>query len=216
VAVSGDLTARSIDPSISSAIAELRLGWTIERSYRRPMRRARGNRLCMTLPATAGHRSRYLAFTRFGLRETRAAGIRRTRRRTRPRWRRSSQSYALPGQRRWRPLREVIVILWRAGLRIGEALDLAETDLDGSRGSVLARCPRKRGVPWAAAGCPRHGQSRWHCWLPRLTRRRSPALVRRSRLVSERQPTWPARDLSGPGAAERQAVCTRLACSVTR
>jgi hypothetical protein len=31
------------------------------------------------------------------------------------------------------------VILWRAGLRIGEALDLAETDLDASRGAVLVR-----------------------------------------------------------------------------
>jgi len=30
-------------------------------------------------------------------------------------------------------LRALIVILWRAGSRIGEALDLAETDLDQSR-----------------------------------------------------------------------------------
>jgi integrase len=36
-------------------------------------------------------------------------------------------------------LRALIGILWRAGLRIGEALDLAETDLDPSRGSVLVR-----------------------------------------------------------------------------
>ena len=36
-------------------------------------------------------------------------------------------------------LRALIVILWRAGLRIGEALDLAETDLDASRGAVLVR-----------------------------------------------------------------------------
>jgi site-specific recombinase XerD len=33
----------------------------------------------------------------------------------------------------------LIVMLWRAGLRIGEALDLAETDLDRSRGAVLVR-----------------------------------------------------------------------------
>jgi site-specific recombinase XerD len=31
------------------------------------------------------------------------------------------------------------VILWRAGLRIGEALTLAETDLDARRGAVLVR-----------------------------------------------------------------------------
>ena len=36
-------------------------------------------------------------------------------------------------------LRALIVILWRAGLRIGEALDLAETDLGVSRGAVLVR-----------------------------------------------------------------------------
>ncbi len=36
-------------------------------------------------------------------------------------------------------LRALIVILRRAGLRIGEALDLAETDLDATRGAVLVR-----------------------------------------------------------------------------
>jgi site-specific recombinase XerD len=34
-------------------------------------------------------------------------------------------------------LRALIVILWRAGPRIREALDLAETDLDADRGAVL-------------------------------------------------------------------------------
>jgi integrase len=52
-------------------------------------------------------------------------------------------------------LRALIVILWRAGLRIGEALALAETDLDAARGAVLVRCGkggRRREVgmdPWA-------------------------------------------------------------------
>jgi len=32
-----------------------------------------------------------------------------------------------------------IVVLWRAGLRINEALALAETDLDQRRGSILVR-----------------------------------------------------------------------------
>ena len=36
-------------------------------------------------------------------------------------------------------LRGVIVILWRAGLRISEALSLNETDLDADRGAVLVR-----------------------------------------------------------------------------
>jgi site-specific recombinase XerD len=36
-------------------------------------------------------------------------------------------------------LRAVIVILWRSGLRISEALALAETDLEPARGSMLVR-----------------------------------------------------------------------------
>ena len=36
-------------------------------------------------------------------------------------------------------LRGVIVMLWRAGLRISEALALNETDLDSDRGAVLVR-----------------------------------------------------------------------------
>jgi site-specific recombinase XerD len=36
-------------------------------------------------------------------------------------------------------LRALIVLLWRAGLRIGEALDLQESDLDSARGAILVR-----------------------------------------------------------------------------
>jgi integrase/recombinase XerD len=36
-------------------------------------------------------------------------------------------------------LRAIIVVLWRAGLRISEALALAETDLDRARGSIQVR-----------------------------------------------------------------------------
>lgn len=36
-------------------------------------------------------------------------------------------------------LRALIVVLWRAGLRISEALALGETDLESSRGSLLVR-----------------------------------------------------------------------------
>ena len=38
-----------------------------------------------------------------------------------------------------RRLRALIVVLWRAGLRIHEALALAEGDLDRRRGSLLVR-----------------------------------------------------------------------------
>jgi site-specific recombinase XerC len=36
-------------------------------------------------------------------------------------------------------LRGIIIVMWRAGLRIGEALALNETDLDPARGSLLVR-----------------------------------------------------------------------------
>lgn len=36
-------------------------------------------------------------------------------------------------------VRGLITVLWRAGLRISEALALAETDVDPPRGSVLVR-----------------------------------------------------------------------------
>src|ERR1700753_862821 len=39
-----------------------------------------------------------------------------------------------------RRVRALVVILWRAGLRINEALMLAETDLEPRRGSILVRC----------------------------------------------------------------------------
>jgi integrase len=38
-----------------------------------------------------------------------------------------------------RRLRALIVILWRAGLRVQEALALAEADLDQRRGALLVR-----------------------------------------------------------------------------
>jgi integrase len=36
-------------------------------------------------------------------------------------------------------LRGLIVVIWRAGLRIGEALALTESDLDEARGAILVR-----------------------------------------------------------------------------
>ena len=58
----------------------------------------------------------------------------------RRRSRRSSRSCARPARRSTRTApRALIVVLWRAGLRIGEALALTETDLDPQRGSILVR-----------------------------------------------------------------------------
>jgi integrase len=41
-------------------------------------------------------------------------------------------------------LRALIVLLWRAGLRISEALALAESDLDPIRGAILIRRGKRR------------------------------------------------------------------------
>ena len=52
-------------------------------------------------------------------------------------------------------LRGIIVVLWRAGLRISEALALSETDLDRTRGAIQVRHgkgghSREVGIdPWA-------------------------------------------------------------------
>jgi site-specific recombinase XerD len=50
-----------------------------------------------------------------------------------------------------RRLRGLTVVLWRAGLRIQEALALAEADLDHRRGALLVRCGkggRRREAAW--------------------------------------------------------------------
>jgi hypothetical protein len=54
---------------------------------------------------------------------------------------------------------------WRAGLRIGEALDLGETDLDSSRGAVLVR--RGKGGRRREVGMDRWAWSQVETWLAR-------------------------------------------------
>ena len=67
---------------------------------------------------------------------TKGSGIHRTRRRSR----RSSPSCAPPAMTPMESrLRGVIVVLWRAGLRVSEALALAESDLDRVRGAIQVR-----------------------------------------------------------------------------
>jgi site-specific recombinase XerD len=65
-------------------------------------------------------------------------------------------------------VRGLIVVLWRAGLRIGEALDLAETDLDPGRGALLVR--RGKGGKRREAGMDDWG---WHQLQPWLARRQA-------------------------------------------
>jgi integrase len=60
-------------------------------------------------------------------------------------------------------LRALIVILWRAGLRISEALALAETDLDQARGAVLVR--RGKGGRRREVGTDRWAWQQLQPWL---------------------------------------------------
>jgi integrase len=60
-------------------------------------------------------------------------------------------------------LRALIVILWRAGLRVSEALDLAETDLDPSQGGILIR--RGKGGRRPEVGMDRWAWARLEAWL---------------------------------------------------
>lgn len=59
--------------------------------------------------------------------------------------------------------RALIVVLWRAGLRISEALALAESDLDRSRGSVLVR--RGKGGKRRQVGMDRWAWEQLDPWL---------------------------------------------------
>jgi len=104
-------------------------------------------------------------------------------------------------------MRGLIIVLWRAGLRISEALALAEGDLDPTRGAILVRCGKggkRREVgmdPWAweqltpwlrvratlplgVLFCVIHGATRGRPWSARAARQQirriaAPAGVRR-------------------------------------
>jgi len=59
--------------------------------------------------------------------------------------------------------RALIVLLWRAGLRISEALSLAESDLDPSRGSILVR--RGKGGKRREVGMDQWAWQHVNAWL---------------------------------------------------
>jgi integrase len=62
----------------------------------------------------------------------------------------------------WRP-RGLVVVLWRAGLRIDEALSLREADLDRRRGSLLVR--RGKGGRRREVGMDDWGWQELEPWL---------------------------------------------------
>lgn len=60
-------------------------------------------------------------------------------------------------------IRGLIVVLWRAGLRISEALDLAEADLDPGRGALLVR--RGKGGKRRESGMDDWGWEQLRPWV---------------------------------------------------
>ena len=62
-------------------------------------------------------------------------------------------------------LRALIVVLWRAGLRIGEAMALTEPDLDPSRGLILVR--QGKGGKRREVGMDDWGFDQLQPWLAR-------------------------------------------------
>ena len=60
-------------------------------------------------------------------------------------------------------LRALIAVLWRAGLRISEALALTETDIDTARGSLLIR--RGKGDKRREAGMDPFGFEQLAAWM---------------------------------------------------
>jgi site-specific recombinase XerD len=60
-------------------------------------------------------------------------------------------------------LRALIAVLWRAGLRISEALALNETDIDAARGSLLIR--HGKGDKCREAGMDQFGFEQLSAWL---------------------------------------------------
>jgi integrase len=85
-------------------------------------------------------------------------------------------------------VRALIVILWRAGLRISEALALAESDLDRTTGAVLVR--RGKGGKRREVGMDRWGWQQLDPWPNTARRCRSEPC---SASCTDRPPAGPGR-----------------------
>jgi Phage integrase family len=98
-------------------------------------------------------------------RRTPAAGVARRQRCPAPiRPAAAEQRAAIPGDHADAiRLRGLIVVLWRAGVRISEALALNESDLDRSRGAILVR--RGKGGKRREVGMDRSAWEQLNPWL---------------------------------------------------
>jgi integrase len=96
-------------------------------------------------------------------------------------------------------LRALIVLLWRAGLRISEALALQESDLDPTRGAILVR--RGKGGKRREVGMDRWAWNQLEAWME--IRRRLPIGV-----AAVRYPRADCRPALG-GLSRPQATASR-------
>jgi site-specific recombinase XerD len=88
----------------------------------------------------------------------------------------------------WR-VRALIVALWRAGLRIREALALAEHDLDHRRGSLLVR--NGKGGRRRKVGMDEWGREQLRAWVNARGRCRSGRCSASSIIMAMRPPPAP-------------------------
>jgi Phage integrase family len=128
-------------------------------------------------------------------------------------------------------LRALIVVLWRTGLRISEALSLQESDLDSSRGAVLVRRGKggkrrevgmdrwaseqldpgldiRRGLPVGALLCVMHGptaERRWEASAARKQLHHAAAAAGVRRVFVPSPQDWVGLSQSGrPGPAPQR------------
>jgi integrase len=116
-----------------------------------------------------------------------------------------------------RRLRGLIVILWRAGLRIQEALSLAEADLDHRRGALLVR--RGKGGRRREVGMDQWGWDELHPWLE--LRAEPPVgplfcVLNVRRVVATGPVLPPERTCAGPRLRPASAGASRRTSSGTR
>ena len=113
--------------------------------------------------------------------------------------------------------RALIVVLWRAGLRISEALALAESDLDRDRGAILVR--RGKGGKRREVGMDRWAWEQIDPWLRLRISLRVGALlcvVHRSDAGSPMVGRGCSRNPSRPRGPSRHASSLRAASASAR
>jgi integrase len=81
-------------------------------------------------------------------------------------------------------LRGMIVVLWRSGLRVSEALALSESDLDRGRGAILVR--RGKGGKRREVGMDAWGWQQLEPWLQNREQLRVPRFKQRLDAASRR------------------------------